>query len=107
MPLANVIVTISPAIDALEIPLVKSDVESREPLALYTNLNLSTLEPPPPPPPPDEAIVTVSVPLSVVSVMPEPAASVSVSEVLSAEIVFCPLTAILANRFCEPPPPLL
>ena len=64
-------------------------------------------EPPglPAPPPPDELIVIVSVDVSVVIVMFVPAASVNVSVVESATTFVCPATAIVLNKFCDPPPP--
>ncbi len=50
-------------------------------------------------------IVISSVVALVVIVIPVPATNVSVSLVLSATIFDCPLTAILSNKFCDPPPP--
>ena len=58
-----------------------------------------------PDPPPEEAKVILSPEASVVSVIPLPATSVKVSVVLSATTLDCPLTAIVENKFCEPPPP--
>ena len=60
---------------------------------------------PPPPPPPDDTNVIVSVAVSVVIVMLEPATNVNTSVVESATTFVCPATAIVWNVFCELPPP--
>ena len=59
----------------------------------------------PPPPEAVEFIVIESFVALVVNVILLPAINVSVSLVLSAVTVDCPSTAILPNKFCEPPPP--
>ena len=51
------------------------------------------------------AKVIVSVRLFVVIVSPLPPAKVNVSLTTSATTLFCPATAIVSNRFCEPPAP--
>src|SRR5512147_3294647 len=55
-------------------------------------------------PPPAAAMVIVSVEAFVVSVMFDPATSVSVSGAASATTSDCPATAIVPNACVDPPP---
>ena len=66
------------------------------PLSLTTLVNLFSLS---------TANVIVSVILFVVIVSPLPPAKVNVSFTTSATTLFCPDTAIVSNKFCEPPAP--
>ena len=52
-----------------------------------------------------EAKLTVSDAALVVMAIPTPPTNVNVSVVESATTLSCPLTAIVWNRFCDPPPP--